>query len=183
MALWAGWQCASERPQSLAGPRCEAGLVGAVWVVPSPQFPTSPQHQRKWATKDTPLLNAPLGNVNWSFVCRTDRNFVSRSIWGRKKIKSTGFPGWHRAARWSLLTLLICGFRRPAAIVKEGLNVFIYSEQKCYNGNTRPFKRVTIVTCSCYNELNGGISIDLNWWNKQMNKPTWSREIDNISVL
>lgn len=94
MALWASWQCAYWGPPSLAGPRCEAGLVGAVWVVPSPQFPTSSQHQGKWATEAMPLLNAPLGmliDLLWH-----DKQKVCVPV-HLGKIKSTVLAAWHRA--------------------------------------------------------------------------------------
>jgi len=83
------------RASSLAGPRCEAGLVGAVWVAPSPQFPTSAPHQGKWATKAMPLLNAPLGMLIDLLLRDKQKLCVSVHL---GKIKSTGFTAWHRAA-------------------------------------------------------------------------------------
>lgn len=80
-------------PPSLVGPRCEASLVGAVWVVPLPQFPTRPQHQGKWATKAMPLLNAPLGMLIDLLLRDKQKVCVSVHL---GKIKSTGLAAWHR---------------------------------------------------------------------------------------
>lgn len=123
MAVWAHWQCAWG-PPSLAGPRCEARLVGVVWVALSPQFPTSPQHQGKWATKAMPLLNAPLGMLIDLLLQDKQKLCVLVHL---GKIKSTGFSAWHRAVCLPLVCVDSFNLTFQTPIYKEVLKVLIKS--------------------------------------------------------